>query len=207
MAISTGCLELAESSVDSKKRYTHYSNFYGADGATAAVWIVVETLWKLKWKRKAKIRSYFFLSLCFPRDSVLPYKTRSFLQSSFLCSSIFDRHETFSSSLFARHGICYSLLYQHNSVTHFPEVKFPGRCRDVAETHLCRNPPASMLDGVWEGIYSSIVSRFYSDDADNIRFSWPNGITSNVSMNPLAMPFTTAPRGSQRDSKTMNRPG
>lgn len=95
MAISTGCLELAESSVDSKKRYTHYSNFYGADGATAAVWIVVETLWKLKWKRKAKIRSYFFLSLCFPRDSVLPYKNRSFLQSSFLCSSIFDRHETF----------------------------------------------------------------------------------------------------------------
>lgn len=62
MAIPTGCLELAESSVDSKKDIHNYSNFYGADGATAAVWIVVETA-EIEMKERQKY-DLIFLCLC-----------------------------------------------------------------------------------------------------------------------------------------------
>lgn len=75
------------------EKYIHnYSNFYGADGAIAAVWVVVETL-EIEMK-EAKIRYFFFVSVPSPpRVSVLPYKNRSFLQPSFLCSSIFHIHD------------------------------------------------------------------------------------------------------------------
>lgn len=62
MAIPTGCLDLAETSVDLGRIYTH---FYGADGATAAVWIAVDVK-KIQIKKTQKYHLIFFLSLCSP---------------------------------------------------------------------------------------------------------------------------------------------